>query len=61
MFEAKSNISFSMHMSFFVIFGQVSLILLVISQMEIHIEGYLQHNRYDGQEGKGTDNVEQTL
>ena len=26
--------------------------------MEIHIEGNLQHNRYDWQKGKGTDNVE---
>ena len=29
--------------------------------MEIHIEGNLQHNRYDWQKGKGADDVEQTL
>ena len=31
---------------------------VLLNPMEIHIEGNLQHNRYDWQEGKGTDNVE---
>ena len=29
--------------------------------MEVHIESYLQHNRYKWQEGKWADDVEQTL